>query len=257
MSTYEVTAKNYSESSENRIHSDEIARKFGFKGALVPGVAVYGHLTYPLVHANGEAWLGHSVNTLRLHKPAYDGDNLTLAIEQDGDQQTVSCHNPDGTLLATVISQQPQVIPKGDFTHLLDAEYKIPERILIEWDSVKLEQPFAPWQLTITPEENQRYTNEVSDNQTIFSQYAHPHFLCSIANTALTNEYVMPTWIHVGTETRHHLPVMVNDETTIKSVPIEKWENKGHQFIKLYVSIWRNNELTTDMLHTAIFKVAT
>ncbi len=34
-----VTAKNFSEASENRIHSDEIAKKFGFKGALVPGVA--------------------------------------------------------------------------------------------------------------------------------------------------------------------------------------------------------------------------
>ena len=257
MSTYEVTAKNYSESSENKIHSDEIANKFGFKGALVPGVAVYGHLTYPLVHTNGEAWLRHSINTLRLHKPAYDGDNLTLAVEQQGDEQAVSCHNSDGTLLATVISQTPENLPKSDFAHLLDGDYKNPERVLIEWDSITLEQPFAPWQVNVTPELNQRYASEVSDTQPIFEQSVHPHFLSSIANTALTNEYVMPTWIHVGTETRHHAPLMVNDEITIKSVPTEKWENKGHQFIKLYVSIWRNNELTTDMLHTAIFKVAT
>ena len=45
MNEYQVIARNFSESSENRIHSDEIARKFGFRGALVPGVAVYGHLT--------------------------------------------------------------------------------------------------------------------------------------------------------------------------------------------------------------------
>ena len=57
MGQYEVVARNFSESSENKIHSDEIAKKFGFKGALVPGVAVYGHLTLPLVDRFGENWL--------------------------------------------------------------------------------------------------------------------------------------------------------------------------------------------------------
>ena len=257
MNTYEVVAKNYSESSENRIHSDEIAKKFGFKGALVPGVAVYGHLTHPLVATLGESWLAHSLNTLRLHKPAYDGDRLTLSIAQQDDTNTVNCHNSSGELLATVVSQQPGTLPRGEHAHLLDNDLKTPERILIEWDSITPEQPFAPWQVEITPELNQRYTSEVADEQSIYHNHVHPHFLCSLANTALTNEYIMPTWIHVGTETRHHNPVMVGDTLTIRSVPIEKWERKGHEFIKLYVSLWRNEELTTDMLHTAIFKVAT
>jgi len=54
MNEYKVIAQNFSESSENKIHSDEIARKFGFRGALVPGVAVYGHLTHLPVKALGE-----------------------------------------------------------------------------------------------------------------------------------------------------------------------------------------------------------
>ena len=33
MGTYEVVARNFSEAHENKIHSDEIARKYGFKGA--------------------------------------------------------------------------------------------------------------------------------------------------------------------------------------------------------------------------------
>ena len=81
MNDYQVTAKNYSESSENRIHSDEIAKKFGFKGALVPGVAVYGHLVWPLVSSNGPQWLAQSVDSVRLIKPAYEGDLLTLFFQ--------------------------------------------------------------------------------------------------------------------------------------------------------------------------------
>ena len=85
MGQYEVVARNFSESSENKIHSDEIAKKFGFKGALVPGVAVYGHLTLPLVDRFGENWLEHSVCDLRLIKPAYHDDRLVLSIsEEDG-----------------------------------------------------------------------------------------------------------------------------------------------------------------------------
>ena len=66
----------------------------------------------------------------------------------------------------------------------------------------------------------------------------------------------MPTWIHVGSETRHRLPVKVKDTLTVRSVPLERWQKKGHEFIRLYVSYWRGDELTTDILHTAIYKIA-
>src|SRR6056297_3217229 len=61
MSTYQVTARNHAEASENRIHNDDIARRYGFEGALVPGMTVYGYLTHPLVARFGERWLSHSV----------------------------------------------------------------------------------------------------------------------------------------------------------------------------------------------------
>ncbi|MEM7001668.1 MAG: hypothetical protein AAF529_12845 [Pseudomonadota bacterium] len=45
-SPYTVVARNFSAANENRIHSDEIARKFGFRGALVPGVAIWRNGNY-------------------------------------------------------------------------------------------------------------------------------------------------------------------------------------------------------------------
>ena len=73
---------------------------------------------------------------------------------------------------------------------------------------------------------------------------------------ALMHDYVMPTWIQVGSETRHRHRVNVGDTITVKSIPLEKWRKKGHEFIRLYVSYWRGEQLTTAILHTAIFKVA-
>ncbi len=249
---YEVRARNFSESSENRIHSDDIARKYGFKGALVPGVAVYGHLTYPLVQAYGADWLGHSVDNLRLIKPAYHGDRLIVSMGADG----VTCHNDSGDLLATLASATPHTLPKEDYVHLLEGEFKSLDRVEIGWDTVIPEQPFAPWEYTLTAEENARYTREVDDHLELYKDYVHPHLMCSLANTILTREYVMPTWIHVGTESRHHAPLKVGDTIAIRAVPVDKWERKGHQFIRIYAGFWRGDELTTDLLHTAIFRVA-
>ena len=40
LETYRVTAYNTSKQSENKIHDDAVARRFGFSGGLVPGVDV-------------------------------------------------------------------------------------------------------------------------------------------------------------------------------------------------------------------------
>ena len=41
---YEVRAFNTATASENKIHDDAVARRFGFHGALVPGVEVYAYM---------------------------------------------------------------------------------------------------------------------------------------------------------------------------------------------------------------------
>lgn len=257
MNNYQVVAKNYSESSENRIHSDDIAKKYGFRGALVPGVAVYGHLTFPLVDLLGEDWLAHSCDSVRLLKPTYDGDKISIDCSSEDDTFHVRSHNEQGELTAVLTSQQPRELPPVEDLSLLEGDYKNPERVEIKWDTVVPNQPFAPWQFTLSAEENARYTREVNDTLAVYQNgLIHPHLLLSLANTALMNEYFMPTWIHASSETRHRALLREEDTITIRSVPVEKWQKKGHEFIRLYVTYWRDDEITTDILHTAIFKLA-
>src|SRR5262245_11574943 len=54
---YRVKAHNTSSTSENAIHSDETARRYGFSAALVPGVTLYAYVTRPIVETLGAAWL--------------------------------------------------------------------------------------------------------------------------------------------------------------------------------------------------------
>ena len=43
---YRIEAVNTAKESENKIHDDQVARRFGFKGGLVPGVEVYAYMTH-------------------------------------------------------------------------------------------------------------------------------------------------------------------------------------------------------------------
>lgn len=258
MNRYLVTAKNYSEDSENRIHSDEIAKKYGFRGALVPGVAVYGYLTHPLVEQFGTHWLQQANIQVRLLKPTYDGEQITITCSETDNLIEVKSHDPEGTLTAIVSSLSETDAPPMYEPAILDGPLKHPQRVEISWDNVEQGQCFSPWQFHLSAEENQRYTREVADDLVCYGQgYVHPHLILSLANTALMNEYIMPTWIHAGSHIVHRQPLRENDTITIRSVTTEKWQKKGHEFIKLWVTYWRDGELTTEIDHTAIFKVAT
>ena len=45
--TYTVRAHNASIHSENKIHEDTVAKQYGFRGGLVPGVTVHAYMTRP------------------------------------------------------------------------------------------------------------------------------------------------------------------------------------------------------------------
>ena len=55
--TRTITARNPATDSENRIHADDVARRYGFRGGLVPGVTVYGYIATALAADSG--WVAH------------------------------------------------------------------------------------------------------------------------------------------------------------------------------------------------------
>src|SRR5947209_2884697 len=91
---YHVKARNTSESSENKIHESATARRYGFRGGLVPGVTVYAYLTHPPVEAFGAAWLERGTASVRFVKPIFDGEEVVAA-------GVVTSHDAKG-LAATV-----------------------------------------------------------------------------------------------------------------------------------------------------------
>ena len=258
MPTYTATARNFAEASENKIHSDAIAQRFGFTGALVPGVAVFGHLSAPLTRQYGERWLARSFVTTRFLKPAYDGDAISLTDREiDGQRVSVECSNAADVLLATAEcaleeaqpAPAPQAHLRGDTTH--------GTRVEITWDNVRVNEPFAAYSWIPDELHNLEYAARVEDDTPLFTHgLLHPHAILSQANQALVRHFIMPAWIHTGSELRLRRCLHVGDNIEVRAVPIDKWERKGHQFVKLYVAYAVGEEIATEIFHTAIFRVA-
>lgn len=258
MSIYESVARNHSHASENRIHSDDVAQRYGFRGALVPGVAVFGHMTRPLVAALGPGWLGHGVVNTRFLKPAYDGDRLLIELREQADAHLVTCRNDTGELLAELSLVQPRELPAPDSRATLPPARAPSPRVEISSATIEVGVPFAPIRFTPTADENRTYTERVSDDLPLYREgVLHPHLLLHWSNLALVQRYVMPAWIHVGSEMRLRRTLRAGEPIEIRAVPMEKWERKGHELVKLYVAYFVNELLATEVFHTAIYRVAT
>src|SRR5205085_6049072 len=83
LAPYRVSAFNTAHDSENKIHDDATARRFGFSGGLVPGVDVYGYMSHMPVERWGRAWLERGTVECRFLKPVYDGDIATVTARDD------------------------------------------------------------------------------------------------------------------------------------------------------------------------------
>ena len=80
--TYRVQARNLSLASENKIHDDDVARRFGFKGGLVPGVEVYAYMSHVPVARWGVEWLERGSAECKFLLPVYDAKLVTVSASE-------------------------------------------------------------------------------------------------------------------------------------------------------------------------------
>ena len=75
LEAYRLQAYNTAKQSENKMHDDTVAKRFGFSGGLVPGVDVMAYMMHMPVKRWGRAFLEHGLIDARFLKPVYDGEN--------------------------------------------------------------------------------------------------------------------------------------------------------------------------------------
>ncbi|MGE3601229.1 MAG: hypothetical protein AB7N70_37445, partial [Dehalococcoidia bacterium] len=72
----ELIARNTASDSDNKIHDDAEARRYGYAGGLVPGVTLYAYLTRLAVETYGAAWLEGGTAECGFRRPVYEGERI-------------------------------------------------------------------------------------------------------------------------------------------------------------------------------------
>ncbi len=256
---YQVRTHSASTQSENRMHSDDVARQFGFKGGLVPGVAVFAHMTQPLVARYGEAWLARGTADVRFDKPAYEGELLSIHMSDGAEHtHTLTCLNEAGAELARMSAALPSSAGKPDARGEIAPAPPQAERLLVTWDLMQIGQPFPALAWAPTHDDNLTWCRDCRDELPLYREGAapllHPGFILRQANHVLRTRFILPAWIHAASRITFFEALRVGPEYEVRAIPEEKWNRKGHEFVRLQVAIRCGPRTVAEVSHTAIFR---
>ena len=261
---YRVKVSNTSSTSENLIHSDETARRYGFAGALVPGVTLYAYVTRPIVEAFGPAWLARGTANVKLVKPVHEGEELTVTGsigERDvsGVTATVTGRTGSGECVVASVT-----LPAGSPTPVNPALYPaapLPaERPPVSRDHLaKLEVLGAPEAL-YDEACAAEYVERVSDTLPVYqgaAAWVHPAFFLQQANRALRDNVRVSPWIHVSSVVRHLGGARVGEKLQTRGRVRSLFEKKGRELVELDLLIVTGPSArpVAHIRHTAIYRL--
>jgi hypothetical protein len=251
---YRVRAFNTAAASENKIHDDTIARRFGFAGGLVPGVEVYAYMTHLAIERWGSTWLDRGNAECRFLSPVYDGKIVDVTAAAEGDALAIRVESEGATCAnGTVSLGAARSAPKFERSRMpLPPATRPPadERSLAEGASLGM-QPFR-----ITPEYAADYLRDVRETNPLYADknLAHPGIVLRLCNQALVQNVVLGPWIHVGSTVRNFSAARVDDELSVLARVVKNYERKGHRFVDLDVLVLAKDRVIAQILHVAIYR---
>lgn len=234
-----VVAQNDATDSGNEIHNDRVARQYGFRGGLVPGVTVYGYLTGPLVAAFGPEWLDRGGLRIRLRRPVYEGERIAvesrvtklaprteveLTARSDAGE---ACAVGTGWMLGEVPLDPAPLPPQRE----VPGTRWPPERATFERERA-LGSVAAVW----NRERAAGYLEQ--DNHPIYrSGVAHPAWLLRLANLVVDRSIAVNPWIHVSSDVQNWSRAHAGERLETRAAVLGFFERNGHAYVDLDVAI--------------------
>ena len=251
---YAVVAHNTAKESENKIHDDTIARRFGFSGGLVPGVDVYAYMAHAPVARWGREFLEHGSLEARFVKPVYEGETATVtAADKDGGL-AIEVASRGELCTAGHAAMTGNAAPGLDGFVQTDA---VAERVPADEASLSVGRWLGIRPLRLTPEWTARYLEDVRERDPLYLRegLSHPGQLPRLLNWALTHNVVLGPWIHVGSKVDHFAAAKIGDELTVRAKVTANYERKGHHLVELDGLVVANGVTPiARVLHTAIYR---
>ncbi|HEX5452350.1 MAG TPA: hypothetical protein VFX06_01040 [Stellaceae bacterium] len=255
LAPYQVRALNTAHDSENKIHDDATARRFGFGGGLVPGVDVYGYMTHLPVMRWGRAWLERGIAECRFFKPVYDGDAATVTAE------------PNGDALDLIVESRGEICARGQAA--LSEAAAAPAIEAFRKAAQRRERPPADekalavgtWlgldPYPVTAEMAARYLADSHESAAIYAAEGliHPRDILRACNFAISRNVVLGPWIHTGSRIRHFAAASVGSTLSARARVTGNYEHKGHLFVEIDALVLADEARpVAQIAHVAIYQ---
>jgi len=242
IAAYAVEAFNTAKQSENKMHDDSVARRFGFAGGLVPGVEVLAYMVHQPVKRWGRAFLERGLIEARFIKPVYDGEIAEVVAGETGEGLSLEVTS-QGQLCAIGSASLPAVAPDvalADYREVPPAAVRSPVNA----------ESFAPgsW-LGTAPRAwpgpaAKVYLSEIRERDPIYASewIGHPGMLQRVMNRLLVDNVILGPWIHVGSRMQLLSVIEETDEITARGRVVANYEKKGHRFVELDAMVVANGD---------------
>lgn len=234
------------EEAENKIHDDGVARRFGFSGALVPGVELFARTTTPLVAAWGEEWLSGGRISMRFRRPVYDGDELLVEVS-------------DGRL--TVTGSDGEVRCLGSAGHAAG----LPDLVDLGEASAAVEPvvdpvpgPFGSVHAAASVEENEWYLDAIGEPLPLYREraWSHPGLLLRLVNTLLMRNVALGPWIHTSSDCHFLGVARLPAEMTVHGRVTDVGRRGRHEEVRYDALVLADGGPVLRVHHTALYRLS-
>jgi acyl dehydratase len=232
------------EESENKIHSDDVARRYGFTGALVPGVELFARTTTPLVAAWGEQWLSSGRIDLRFRRPAYDGEQLRVAL--DGERLTVT--GADGDVRC--VGSAAPTSSRPDLSGFAEVPLAAPADDPVVGPCGSIHEQG-------TVEENGWYLDAIGEPLDVYRKWSvlHPGLLLRLVNRLLMRNVALGPWIHTSSDCTFLGLARVPAEMTVRGRVTGVGERGAHDEVRYDALVLAGDEPVLHVRHTALYRL--
>ena len=254
LAPYSVTARNLAPDSDNKIHDDDVARQFGFTGALVPGVEVFAYATQPFAAAWGGDFLSRGRIDIRFRRPVYDGERVEVAVDEGGGFELSGA---DGEVRAVgtaeLLTAPPEIrlaSPPG--TRTPDPPPAADESTLAVGGWLETVREEA------TPQGHAAYLDGIGEQLPLYRDegHVHPGALLRMVNAVLFRNVTLGPWIH--TSSACHLLAAARVPTTLTAYGrvTDNFERNGNTYVRFDALVLADERPVLLADHVAIYRIA-
>jgi hypothetical protein len=252
---YQVRAYNSARESENKIHDDGVARRFGFTGGLVPGVDVYGYMAHLPVARWGRAWLERGTAECRFASPVYDGAQAIVTAGDAGERMTLAVHSGTAAC-ASGAAELPAVAGPLPDAAAYRAASPPATRPPASAETLVEGTWLGMTPLHVTGEVARAYLAALGETDPLYTEQGllHPGLILRTCNWALTHNVVLGPWIHVGSRVRNLAAGLVGETLGVRARVAANYRHKGHGFVELDALVIAGSRPLAQISHTAIWQ---